>query len=139
MGIPRFYRQWLEPRNYAGVISQQMPTYVSSLLIDMNAIVHEEAGIIYAYAKESTEEDVRRVQATHPAYLEESLFKAITQRILSLLEGHSSIERFSLWQSMGSLLSLKFNNNVNADIAQPKKENRMPSSIRMQLPLEPIS
>ena len=92
MGIPRFYRQWLEPRNYAGVISQQMPTYVSSLLIDMNAIVHEEAGIIYAYAKESTEEDARRVQATHPAYLEESLFKAITQRILSLLRVTRALE-----------------------------------------------
>lgn len=86
MGIPRFYRDWLEPRGYAGVITKDMPNYVSSLLIDMNAIIHEEAGKIYAYDETSTDEDRRRVLATNPAYLEEKLFEAVTNRIISLLQ-----------------------------------------------------
>lgn len=84
MGIPRFYGQWLEPRNYPGVISKNIPEYVSSLLIDMNAIIHEEAGKVYGYDETSTEEDARHAAATDPRYLQERLFRAISTRILNL-------------------------------------------------------
>ena len=53
MGIPKFYSTWLRRRNYRDVIQRRHPSEVCSLSVDMNGIIHNAAGIVYAYGKAS--------------------------------------------------------------------------------------
>ena len=51
MGVPKFYGQWLKTRGYKGLLQNFIPSEVSSLLIDMNGLIHSSAQEVYAYGE----------------------------------------------------------------------------------------
>lgn len=85
MGISRLYSQWLRAKNYRGVITRDMPKYVSSLCIDFNSLIHKAAGITYGYNPYRAER-VEYIKNSQAATLELEFFKQITSSLLEILE-----------------------------------------------------
>ncbi len=60
MRIHGFYFKWLKSRRLPGVLQRYLPGEVSSLLIDMNGIIHRTSHIVYATDAIEEEEKEKR-------------------------------------------------------------------------------
>lgn len=49
MGIPKFYQAWFQKKGFRGVVARRVPGKVSSLMIDMNGILHPVAQKTFRY------------------------------------------------------------------------------------------
>jgi len=49
MGIPKFYNEWFKRKGFRGVVTRSIPGKVSSLMIDMNGILHPVAQKTFRY------------------------------------------------------------------------------------------
>lgn len=85
MGIPRFIGQWLIKQGFPGTILQAFPGGISSLSIDLNALIHSEAQRVYAYGEFHNEAKMLEIAKLDPLTLEHDLFVAVTTRIMKLI------------------------------------------------------
>ncbi len=85
MGIPKFYGEWVRAQKYFDVIRYQVPDYVSSLLLDMNGIIHQTAQKVYGYDKGFSPERAAVVAKTKRDDLKTEHFKAITTKLMEII------------------------------------------------------
>lgn len=84
MGIARFVNVWLRKR-YGNVIQKQLPSNISSLLIDCNGIIHKASQIVFSYGKSYTDERIKIVNDTPYDQLETEVFAVVTIIILEII------------------------------------------------------
>ena len=85
MGIVRLY-SWLKRKDYRGVIRQGVPSYVSSLSLELNAITHEVAQLVYAYGKSENPERRRLIESADPHILEAELYTTLDVKLMTIIE-----------------------------------------------------
>lgn len=87
MGVPKFYGEWIQRKNHElnSILQNGVPPLVSSLLLDMNGIIHDMASIVYSYGDNYNEPRAKLVAAANPVHLEVELFNAIGTKILQIL------------------------------------------------------
>ena len=84
MGIPHLYK-WLRDKNYKAVLQRSVPSYVSSLSLDFNGVLHNTAQIVYAYGE--GEDPVRRklVEKADPIQLEAEYNQVLATKLSEII------------------------------------------------------
>lgn len=85
MGITGFFGQWLNRKEFRGVIHKQAPAKVKSLSIDVNAVFHETAQIVYAYGDGENSIRANYIKKIPKEQLQYEHFIAITTKIMQLV------------------------------------------------------
>jgi 5'-3' exonuclease len=87
MGIPKFYGSWLKKRasSFPGVLVNKIPVHVSSLLIDMNSVIHQAAQICYSYGDYENEQRKRYVETAPDKVLETQMFHTLGNKLLQII------------------------------------------------------
>jgi 5'-3' exonuclease len=84
MGIPFFYG-WLKRRPYVGVLQRNLPSYVSSLLFDLNGLIHEAAQITYAYGEGEDPERRKLIEKADPQVLEAEFYQVLGNKLSEVI------------------------------------------------------
>src|SRR5690349_20330756 len=91
MGIPFYYGQLRDDPRFRNVIQQRLPSNVSSLSIDANALIYEIKALVY---DESTPEKKRLLAQADPLHLEVELFQAIGNHLIAMIEMIRPVDTF---------------------------------------------
>src|SRR5579883_1116223 len=84
MGIPFLY-SWLKRKNYRAVLQRGVPQYVSSLLIDMNGMIHAVAQQVYAYGEGENPERRKLIEKADPQILEAEYYQALANKLSEVI------------------------------------------------------
>ena len=85
MGIPHYYRMIRDHPKYRGVLRKNVPRYVSSFSVEMNALVHETAQQVYAYGEGTNLARQKLIAGADPRILEAELYNAISVLLQTIL------------------------------------------------------
>nr|QBK90543.1 MAG: XRN 5'-3' exonuclease [Pithovirus LCPAC104] len=96
MGIPGFVGQWLRPKKFSNVIRRNYVENVSSVMIDANSIIHEEAQKTYAYGKDYNKLKINKIKNLSDKELENQLFDNISSRLLTILKDLDPTDLFMI-------------------------------------------
>ena len=69
MGVPFFYH-WIKHSNFKGIIRRNVPQNVSSLLFDLNGMIHGVAQLVYAYGEHHNPERRKLIAKASPSDME---------------------------------------------------------------------
>ena len=97
MGIPHYYRMIRDHPKYRGVLRRNVPRYVSSFSVEMNALVHETAQQVYAYGEGTNLARQKLIAGADPRILEAELYNAVSVLLQTIVAQVKPAETLGLF------------------------------------------